>query len=112
MFGVLGSSGCGKNSFLASVFGEMIRLSGKIHVNGSIAYAPRKPWIQNTTLEANILFGRVYNDYKYNQTLQVCGLTKEEINVALVRNEKSFMRLDGGEDQEDENRLDDEVEVS
>lgn len=35
---VVGTNGCGKSSFLSCILGEMVKFSGHINVNGSIAY--------------------------------------------------------------------------
>jgi ABC-type transport system involved in cytochrome bd biosynthesis fused ATPase/permease subunit len=43
-------------------------------VQGSIAYVPQQAWIQNDTLRNNILFGRHWDDAKYQQVLDACAL--------------------------------------
>ena len=34
---------------------------------GSIAYVPQQAWMQNTTLQNNILFGKPYNSELYER---------------------------------------------
>ena len=40
------------------MLGEMIRLNGCINTRGQIAYVPQQAWMQNATLQNNILFGK------------------------------------------------------
>ena len=44
------------------------------HTQGSIAYVAQQAWIQNATLEENILFGKRREDVKYDQILDGCAL--------------------------------------
>ncbi|GEM08785.1 ABC transporter [Rhodotorula toruloides] len=45
--------------------GEMRRTSGNVVFGGSIAYCAQSAWIMNTTLRANILFGRPFDEERY-----------------------------------------------
>ena len=38
-------------------------------LNGTVSYAAQLPWIQNTTVEGNILFGLPMERQVYEQTL-------------------------------------------
>jgi ATP-binding cassette subfamily C (CFTR/MRP) protein 1 len=49
--GIWGPVGSGKTSLLGAIIGEMIKLEGKVTVNGSIAYAPQNPWIMSATVK-------------------------------------------------------------
>ena len=69
--------GSGKSSLLSSILGEMVKLKGKINVNGSISYVPQQSWIQNATVKDNILFGKQYNQTFYNQIVQTCALAPD-----------------------------------
>ena len=40
------------------MLGEMIRLNGCINTRGQVAYVPQQAWMQNATLQNNILFGK------------------------------------------------------
>ncbi|KAF8838120.1 P-loop containing nucleoside triphosphate hydrolase protein [Paxillus ammoniavirescens] len=55
---IVGNVGSGKSSLLSAIIGEMMRVSGEIQCNGSIAYCAQQPWVQTTTIQDNILFGR------------------------------------------------------
>jgi ATP-binding cassette, subfamily C (CFTR/MRP), member 1 len=74
---VVGQVGSGKSSLLSSLFGEMHKFSGRINVNGSVAYVPQQAWIQNTTLRKNILFGKPYEEQFYNRIIASCALESD-----------------------------------
>ncbi|KAH0448151.1 hypothetical protein IEQ34_021951 [Dendrobium chrysotoxum] len=74
---VVGTVGSGKSSFLSCLVGEMHRISGKVRVFGSMAYVAQTAWIQNGTIQDNILFGLPLNQQKYKEVIRVCCLTKD-----------------------------------
>ncbi|KAF7804848.1 ABC transporter C family member 4 [Senna tora] len=74
---IVGTVGSGKSSLLASILGEMHRVSGKVWVCGSTAYVAQTSWIQNGTIEENILFGLPMDRQKYNEVVRVCCLEKD-----------------------------------
>ncbi|KAF7804851.1 ABC transporter C family member 4 [Senna tora] len=74
---IVGTVGSGKSSLLASVLGEMHKVSGKVRVCGSIAYVAQTSWIQNGTIQENILFGLPMDRQKYNEVVRVCCLEKD-----------------------------------
>ena len=41
---------------------------------GSIAYVPQEAWIQNLTLQENILFGKSMDKKRYSKVLSACAL--------------------------------------
>jgi len=49
----------------------------QIQVCGSTAYVAQTSWIQNGTIEENILFGLPMNRQKYNEVIRVCSLEKD-----------------------------------
>ncbi|KAK3107159.1 hypothetical protein FSP39_008334 [Pinctada imbricata] len=71
---VVGQVGSGKSSLVSALLGEMDKLSGSVNVKGSIAYVPQQAWIQNATVQDNILFGKVMNQCKYDDVLEACAL--------------------------------------
>ncbi|XP_048247435.1 ATP-binding cassette sub-family C member 5-like isoform X2 [Haliotis rufescens] len=77
LLGVCGSVGAGKTSLINAILGRMDLLSGKIAVNGSIAYVPQQAWITNTTVRENILFGLPYNEKRYNEIVRACALNTD-----------------------------------
>ncbi|KAL6500336.1 Multidrug resistance-associated protein 4 [Orobanche hederae] len=74
---VVGTVGSGKSSLLAAILGEMNKLSGKIRVCGSTAYVAQTSWIQNGTIQDNILFGLPMNNDGYKEAIRVCCLEKD-----------------------------------
>nr|XP_045608210.1 multidrug resistance-associated protein 1-like isoform X2 [Procambarus clarkii] len=71
---VVGSVGAGKSSLCSAVLGEMEKKSGKVNVKGHIAYVSQQPWIQNATLENNILFTKTKEPNRYNLCVRACAL--------------------------------------
>uniref|UniRef100_A0A1I8JE23 ABC-type glutathione-S-conjugate transporter n=1 Tax=Macrostomum lignano TaxID=282301 RepID=A0A1I8JE23_9PLAT len=74
---VVGKVGCGKSSLLQSVLGETVRLCGSVAMTGSAAYVPQEAWIQNLTVRDNILFGRDFDQARYDEALRACQLEKD-----------------------------------
>lgn len=71
---VVGPVGCGKSSLVSALLGEMEKLEGAVSVKGSVAYVPQQAWIQNCTLQENVLFGQPMNPKRYQQALETCAL--------------------------------------
>ncbi|CAB0007608.1 unnamed protein product [Nesidiocoris tenuis] len=71
---VVGVVGSGKSSLLSALLGEMEKLSGHVNVNGSVAYVSQTAWIQNATLQDNILFGKDLHKRNYLRVVEACAL--------------------------------------
>ncbi|XP_008569047.1 PREDICTED: canalicular multispecific organic anion transporter 2 [Galeopterus variegatus] len=71
---VVGPVGCGKSSLVSALLGEMEKLEGKVYVKGSVAYVPQQAWIQNCTLQENVLFGQALDSKRYQKALEACAL--------------------------------------
>ncbi|KAJ7294959.1 hypothetical protein O6H91_05G079100 [Diphasiastrum complanatum] len=74
---IVGMVGSGKSALLVSLLGEIPKNSGKVKVSGSTAYVAQSSWIQNATIQQNILFGKPLDPVKYKETLQVCALQQD-----------------------------------
>ncbi|KAL4588260.1 hypothetical protein LXL04_001143 [Taraxacum kok-saghyz] len=74
---IVGTVGSGKSSLLSSVIGEMHKISGKVRVCGSTAYVAQTSWIQNGTIQENILFGLPMDKQKYKEVIKSCSLEKD-----------------------------------
>ncbi|GKF09188.1 ABC transporter C family member 14-like protein, partial [Tanacetum coccineum] len=74
---IVGTVGSGKSSLLASVIGEMHKTSGKVTVTGSTAFVAQTSWIQNSTIQENILFGSPMDQHKYKNIIRTCCLEKD-----------------------------------
>ncbi|XP_014486459.1 PREDICTED: multidrug resistance-associated protein 1 isoform X2 [Dinoponera quadriceps] len=77
LIAVVGTVGSGKSSLLSAFLGEMDKLSGKVNTKGSIAYVSQQPWIQNATLQDNVLFGKALNKSVYSRVVDACALTPD-----------------------------------
>ncbi|BBN10264.1 protein MpABCC8 [Marchantia polymorpha subsp. ruderalis] len=71
---IVGKVGAGKTSILSAVLGEMPKVSGTVRISGSTAYVAQQAWIQNGTIEENILFGRSMNRALYQRVIKKCAL--------------------------------------
>ncbi|KAG0011178.1 Canalicular multispecific organic anion transporter 2, partial [Podila clonocystis] len=74
---VVGRIGQGKSSLLGAVMGEMYKLQGSVKVFGDIAYVPQQAWIINATLKDNILFGKPFDQEKYDRIVFASGLVPD-----------------------------------
>lgn len=43
-------------------------------LQGSVAYVPQQAWVQNATLEDNIIFGREMSEGRYKRVIEACAL--------------------------------------
>ncbi|RDX55374.1 P-loop containing nucleoside triphosphate hydrolase protein [Lentinus brumalis] len=77
---VVGPTGSGKTALLLALLGEMHATpNGPESYIGlprsrGIAYVPQESWILSDTIKANILFGSAYDETRYRQVVQHCGL--------------------------------------
>jgi ABC-type multidrug transport system fused ATPase/permease subunit len=93
-----GKSGSGKSLLLAAIIGEAEIVSGRIyrpkvspdnHLNDQLASSTnwiipsatalvaQIPWIENTSLKSNILFGLPYIESRFSKVLEACALAKD-----------------------------------
>lgn len=85
---VVGEVGSGKSSFLSAILGEMEPIEGsKVYVprsdnktEGFVSYCSQSPWVVNDTLRGNVLFGRKFNQERYDQVIEACALL-DDISV-------------------------------
>ncbi|RHY46062.1 hypothetical protein DYB30_005864 [Aphanomyces astaci] len=74
---VHGAVGQGKSSLCSILLGEMDKYAGSVFVGGDVAFFGQQPWIQNTTIRENILFGKPYDRVKYAKVVDACALTND-----------------------------------
>jgi len=84
---VVGSVGSGKSSFLSAILGEMESIDGtKVYMppkkgelphDNSVSFCSQSPWVVNETLRGNILFGRAYDELRYDKVVEACALTDD-----------------------------------
>ncbi|XP_053695519.1 multidrug resistance-associated protein 1 isoform X1 [Sabethes cyaneus] len=71
---IVGTVGSGKSSVLSALLGEMDKISGRVNTVGRIAYVSQQAWIQNATLQDNILFGKPMDAKRYQKVIAACAL--------------------------------------
>lgn len=74
---ITGPVGSGKSSLLTAVLGEIPVCEGTISYYGKVSYVPQVPWVFSGTVKENILFGLPFNEEKFQQIVDICGLTKD-----------------------------------
>lgn len=67
---VIGTVGSGKSSLLASLAGDMRKTEGEIVFGASRAFCPQYAWIQNTSLQNNITFGKDMDRDWYKEVIR------------------------------------------
>ncbi|BGP58401.1 hypothetical protein JCM8202_001904 [Rhodotorula sphaerocarpa] len=83
---VAGDVGSGKSAFLLAVLGELHLAKGSIELckedddaatTPYISYAAQSPWLQDTSIRENILFGEEFDKDRYNETIYACALEED-----------------------------------
>lgn len=67
---VIGTVGSGKTSLLAALAGDMRKTAGEVVLGASRAFCPQYAWIQNTTVQENILFGKEMDKEWYAKVIE------------------------------------------
>lgn len=62
---------------LAHKFGAAKIPDAPVKLSGSLAFAEQKSWIENKTIKDTILFGRPYDEKRFNATIKACQLTDD-----------------------------------
>ena len=62
---------------VSAVLGELEKKSGRINVNGRIAYVPQQAWMQNASVKDNVLFGKHMDEKSYNNVIDACALKSD-----------------------------------
>lgn len=74
---IVGPVGSGKTSMISALLGEMEKIKGTVNVDGRVAYVAQQAWIQNATLQDNVLFGRPLNKEFYDKVVEACALNPD-----------------------------------
>ncbi|PYH40482.1 ATP-binding cassette transporter YOR1 [Aspergillus saccharolyticus JOP 1030-1] len=77
LIAVIGPVGSGKTSLLAALAGDMRQTTGTLRMGVTRGYCPQYAWVQNTTVRNNILFGKEYDEARYNQVIDACALRSD-----------------------------------
>ncbi|KAL2196226.1 P-loop containing nucleoside triphosphate hydrolase protein [Corynascus similis CBS 632.67] len=71
---VIGTVGSGKTSLLAALAGDMRQTSGEVILGAARSFCPQYAWIQNATVQENILFGKEMDREWYSDVIRACAL--------------------------------------
>uniref|UniRef100_A0A4W2EJ06 Multidrug resistance-associated protein 4 n=1 Tax=Bos indicus x Bos taurus TaxID=30522 RepID=A0A4W2EJ06_BOBOX len=74
LLAVVGPVGAGKSSLLNALLGELPPSQGQVSVHGRIAYVSQQPWVFPGTVRSNILFGKKYEEDRYEKVIKACAL--------------------------------------
>lgn len=82
LIGIVGKVGSGKSTFISTIIGDIIKNEGSIALmeeccQYGIGLVLQEPWIQQTTIQKNILFGKPFNFSKYKNVLEACALLED-----------------------------------
>jgi ABC-type multidrug transport system fused ATPase/permease subunit len=74
---VVGKVGSGKTLLLRALLGEVPPIdssSSALSISGTLSYAAQEPFILNTSLRNNVIFGSVFNEDRYEKVIDACCL--------------------------------------
>ncbi|NXD83167.1 MRP1 protein, partial [Halcyon senegalensis] len=74
LLAVVGQVGAGKSSLLSALLGELEKMDGSVTMKDTTAYVPQQAWIQNASVEDNILFGKEMDETWFNRVIHACAL--------------------------------------
>ncbi|XP_055398764.1 ATP-binding cassette sub-family C member 4-like [Bubalus kerabau] len=77
LLAVVGPVGAGKSSLLSAVLGELPPSQGQVTVHGRIVYVSQQPWVFSGTVRSNILFGKKYEEERYEKVIKACALEED-----------------------------------
>uniref|UniRef100_A0A4W2CT01 Cystic fibrosis transmembrane conductance regulator n=1 Tax=Bos indicus x Bos taurus TaxID=30522 RepID=A0A4W2CT01_BOBOX len=77
LLAVVGPVGAGKSSLLNALLGELPPSQGQVSVHGRIAYVSQQPWVFPGTVRSNILFGKKYEEDRYEKVIKACALEED-----------------------------------
>ncbi|CEJ81616.1 hypothetical protein VHEMI01736 [[Torrubiella] hemipterigena] len=93
---IQGNIGSGKTLLLNSIIGNADIKSGTLFrpeaaslftrddvQDTSVAVVSQPPWIENTAIKENILFGNVYDETRYQRVIRACALEHDLAGLAL-----------------------------
>ncbi|KAI1286619.1 ATP-binding cassette sub-family C member 3 [Halotydeus destructor] len=99
---IVGAVGSGKSSLVSAILGEMEKIRGKVNVSGKVAYVPQQAWIQNATIQNNIVFTGALDGARYEDVLNGCAL-REDLKIFNAGDQTEIgekgINLSGGQKQ-------------
>ncbi|KAI1780096.1 canalicular multispecific organic anion transporter 1 [Hypoxylon cercidicola] len=80
---VCGKVGSGKTALLEAILGELNQVKGDCALpNEMVGYCAQSPWLQNMSIQDNILFNFPLDKSRYNEVLDTCELMPDLANFA------------------------------
>ncbi|KAG0052207.1 hypothetical protein BGZ83_002894 [Gryganskiella cystojenkinii] len=99
---IVGRIGQGKSSLFSAIMGETYKQKGSVTVWGSLAYVPQQAWITNATVRDNILFGKPFDQARYDHIIYASGL-KPDLEMLSAGDQTEIgergINLSGGQKQ-------------
>ena len=74
LLAIVGQVGSGKSSLLMTLMGEIKWHTGGLNVKGSVFYVSQEPWIFTASLKQNILYGKPFDQAKFDRVLKASCL--------------------------------------
>jgi ABC-type transport system involved in cytochrome bd biosynthesis fused ATPase/permease subunit len=90
---IIGPVGSGKSTLLKGILGETPSSQGFVYSNSpATAFVDQTPWIQNGTIQKNILGQSSFEEPWYSQVVSACAL---EVDIAKLPkgNGKSLLQI-------------------
>lgn len=80
---IYGKVGSGKTALLEAILGELNQVKGDCTLpNEMVGYCAQSPWLQNMSIQDNILFNFPMDRARYNEVLDTCELMPDLANFA------------------------------
>ncbi|NXC16423.1 MRP6 protein, partial [Corythaeola cristata] len=102
LLAVVGQVGAGKSSLLSALLGELEKTDGCMTMKGTAAYVPQQAWIQNASVEDNILFGKEMDETWFNRVIDACALQPDLESFPAGQNSEigeKGINISGGQKQ-------------
>lgn len=69
--------GSGKSCLLKLLLGEIPASKGSMTIKGKLSFCSQKPWLFSSTIRKNIIFDQDFDELRYKNILEVCGLVHD-----------------------------------
>ena len=86
---LIGIVGNRRTDLINALLDQFVKTQGELFIRGSIAYVSHDPWIFNSNLQDNIVFGQPWDPLFYRNVLDLCEISEEQ----AIQNQKSRISL-------------------
>ncbi|KAB8290460.1 hypothetical protein EYC80_010891 [Monilinia laxa] len=91
---IIGPVGCGKSTLLKGLLGETPSSKGFIYTKtAKTAYVEQSPWIQNGSIQENIIGQSIFDSLWYDQVIRACAM---EHDISILPNGSATRVGSGG----------------